>query len=46
MAIPDELLARTEQYLNRIATGGGTIPEFPITRAEQYLAKIAGQNGR
>lgn len=44
MAIPDELLTRTEQYLNRIATGGGTIPEFPLTRAEQYLAKIAGED--
>lgn len=45
MAIPDEPLTRTEQYLNRTATGGGTIPEFPLTRAEQYLNKIATGSG-
>ena len=45
MAIPDEPLTSTEQYLNRTATGGGTIPEFPLTRAEQYLNKIATGSG-
>lgn len=48
MAIPNEPLTRAEQYLNRKATGGGTIPEFPLTRTEQYLNKIAtsgGENG-
>lgn len=45
MAIPDEPLTRTEQYLNRTATGSGTIPEFPLTRAEQYLNKIATGSG-
>lgn len=44
MAIPDEPLTRTEQYLNRTATGGGTIPDEPLTRVEQYLAKIAGED--
>jgi hypothetical protein len=44
MAIPDEQLTRMEQYLNRTATGGGTIPEVPLTRVEQYLAKIAGED--
>lgn len=45
MALPNEPLTRTEQYLNRTATGGGTIPEFPLTRAEQYLNKIATGEG-
>ena len=45
MAIPDEPLTRTEQYLNRTATGGGTIPDEPLTRAEQYLNKIATGSG-
>lgn len=44
MALPDEPLTRTEQYLNRTATGGGTIPDVPLTRVEQYLAKIAGED--
>ena len=44
MAIPDEQLTRTEQYLNRTATGSGTIPDEPLTRVEQYLAKIAGED--
>ena len=45
MAIPDEPLTRTEQYLNRTATGGGTIPDEPLTRAEMYLNKIATGSG-
>lgn len=44
MALPDEPLTRSEQYLNRTATGSGTIPEEPLTRVEQYLAKIAGED--
>lgn len=45
MAIPDEPLTRTEQYLNRTATGGGTIPDEPLTRVEMYLNKIATGSG-
>ena len=45
MAIPDEPLTRTEQYLNRTATGGGTIPDEPLTRVEMYLNKIATGDG-
>ena len=45
MALPNEPLTRTEQYLNRTATGGGTIPDEPLTRAEQYLNKIATGSG-
>ena len=45
MAIPDEPLTRAEQYLNRTATGSGTIPDEPLTRAEQYLNKIATGSG-
>ena len=44
MALPDNPLTRGEQYLNRIATGGGTIPDEPLTRMEQYLDYIA-KNG-
>lgn len=45
MAIPSEPLTRMEQYLNRTATGGGTIPDEPLTRAEMYLNKIATGSG-
>lgn len=45
MALPDEPLTRSEQYLNRTATGGGTIPEEPLTRTEMYLNKIATGSG-
>lgn len=45
MAIPDEPLARSEQYLNRTATGSGTIPNEPLTRVEMYLNKIATGSG-
>lgn len=45
MALPETPLTRSEQYLNAIATGGGTIPEIPLTRAEQYLNKIATGSG-
>lgn len=45
MAIPNEPLTRTEQYLNRTATGGGTIPDEPLTRVEMYLNKIATGDG-
>ena len=43
--IPEEPLTRQEQYLNRIATGEGTIPEKPITREEMYLDAIAKNGG-
>ena len=45
MAIPDAPLTRGEQYLNRIATGEGTIPDEPLTRVEQYLDYIAENGG-
>ena len=45
MALPNEPLTRGEQYLNRVATGSGTIPDEPLTRAEQYLNKIATGSG-
>lgn len=45
MAIPDEPLSRSEQYLSRTATGGGAIPEEPLTRIEMYLNKIATGSG-
>lgn len=45
MAIPNEPLTRTEQYLNRTATGSGTIPDDPLTRVEMYLNKIATGDG-
>lgn len=45
MALPETPLTRGEQYLNAIATGGGTIPDEPLTRAEQYLNKIATGSG-
>ena len=45
MAIPDAPLTRGEQYLNRIATGSGTIPDEPLTRVEQYLDYIAENGG-
>lgn len=45
MALPDEPLTRSEQYLNRTATGSGTIPDVPLTRVEMYLNKIATGEG-
>lgn len=45
MAIPNEPLTRAEQYLNRTATGSGTIPDEPLTRVEMYLNKIATGEG-
>ena len=45
MALPNEPLTRGEQYLNRIATGEGTIPDEPLTRMEQYLDYIAKNGG-
>lgn len=45
MALPDNPLTRGEQYLNRIATGEGTIPDEPLTRMEQYLDYIAENGG-
>jgi len=45
MALPNEPLTRAEQYLNRTATGGGTIPDEPLTRVEMYLNKIATGSG-
>jgi hypothetical protein len=45
MALPDNPLTRGEQYLNRIATGEGTIPDEPLTRFEQYLDYIAKNGG-
>ncbi len=44
MALPETPLTRAEEYLNRTATGSGTIPDEPLTRVEQYLAKIAGED--
>ena len=45
MALPNVPLTRAEQYLNRTATGGGTIPDEPLTRIEMYLNKIATGSG-
>lgn len=45
MALPDEPLTRAEEYLNRTATGSGTIPDEPLTRVEMYLNKIATGDG-
>lgn len=45
MALPDVPLTRSEQYLNRAATGSGTIPDEPLTRVEMYLNKIATGSG-
>lgn len=45
MALPDTPLTRSEEYLNNIATGEGTIPDVPYTRIEQYLDYIAKNGG-
>lgn len=45
MTIPEQPLRRTEQYLNRIATGEGEIPSQPESRLEQYLEAIAEGGG-
>lgn len=45
MAIPDSPRTREEQYLNRAATGEGSIPDKPITRKEMYLDAIAKNGG-
>lgn len=43
--LPEKPITRDEMYLNRIATGSGTIPEKPITREEMYLAEITESGG-
>jgi hypothetical protein len=45
MAIPDKPESRAEMYLNKIASGSGTIPEKPESRLEQYLDAIANNGG-
>lgn len=45
MALPNEPISRTEQYLQNIATGEGELPEVPLSRKEQYLQKIATGEG-
>lgn len=44
MALPDEPLSRTEQFLSRAAGESTELPERPLSRLETYLAKIAGEN--
>lgn len=41
----DAPVTRIQQYLNRIATGEGTIPPYPITRIEYYLQYIIEHGG-
>ena len=43
--LPEKPITRDEMYLNRIATGSGTIPEKPITREEMYLEEISQSGG-
>ena len=43
--LPENPVTRQEMYLNRIATGSGTLPEKPITREEMYLDAIAKNGG-
>ena len=45
MAIPEKPESRAEMYLNKIATGSGTIPAQPESRLEQYLDAIARNGG-
>lgn len=45
MELPDNPVTRSEQYLAKIATGGGEIPAYPITREERYLNYIAEHGG-
>jgi hypothetical protein len=45
MAIPDKPESRAEMYLNKIASGSGTIPAQPESRLEQYLDAIARNGG-
>jgi hypothetical protein len=45
MAIPDKPESRAEMYLNKIASGSGTIPAQPESRLEQYLDAIANNGG-
>jgi hypothetical protein len=45
MAIPEKPESRAEMYLNKIASGSGTIPAQPESRLEQYLDAIARNGG-
>lgn len=45
MAIPEKPESRAEMYLNKIASGSGTIPAQPESRLEQYLDVIANNGG-
>lgn len=44
MALPDPV-TRKEMYLNKAATGSGSVPPEPVTREEMYLAAIAEGGG-
>lgn len=44
MALPDPI-TRKEMYLNKAATGSGSVPPEPVTREEMYLAEIANGGG-
>lgn len=44
MALPDPV-TRKEMYLNKAATGSGSVPPEPVTREEMYLAEIANGGG-
>lgn len=41
MALPDNPLTRSEQYLAKIAGQDTALPDAPLTRVEQYLDYIA-----
>ena len=41
MALPDNPITTTEQYLDAIARGEGILPPWPVSRVEQYLEEIA-----
>lgn len=44
MSLPDPV-TRKEMYLNKAATGSGSVPPEPVTREEMYLAEIANGGG-
>lgn len=45
MALPDNPLTRSEQYLAKIAGQDTALPDEPLTRLEQYLDYIAKNGG-
>ena len=45
MPLPNQPNTRLEQYLNRIATGQGTYPLYPLTNVEEYLDWICKHGG-